>query len=295
MKTIQLQYFCTVCQEGGITNAARALYVSEPTISVAIRDLEAEYGISLFRREKKRLYLTEEGSILYERAKSMLSHMNELEQELHALAKKHHPVRVGTSPVSSVSVFLPIFSAFRAAHPEIELEMAEGDAFQSMNALETHRLDCAFVVENTRAQEQFECIPIQENSMLFCCGTGHRLADRKTLHITDLKDEKLILPRPGGFITSNRIHSAFDQFGLKPNILFSTSNLVFQIEYMRMDNEACSITMSDFSRYSPGIVSIPLEPTIYTTISYIRRKEGEISREAAVFDRFVREYSAQAR
>ena len=291
MRIVHLQYFCAVCQEGGITNAARALYVSEPTISVAIRDLEEEYGVSLFRREKKRLYLTEEGRIFYERAKSMLSHMDELEQEIQALAKKRHPVRVGTSPVSSISVFLPIFAAFREAYPEIELEMAEGDATGSMNALETRRLDCAFVVENARAQEQFECIPIQKSPMMFCCGHGHRLADRKSVHITELADEMLIIPRPGGYTTSNMIHSAFSQFGLKPNILFSTPNLVFQIEYMQLDDKACSIVMSDFSRYNPGVVCIPLEPTITTTVSYIRRKEGELSCEAAVFDRFVKEYT----
>ena len=291
MRMTHLRYFCAVCREGSVSNAAKELFVSEPTVSVAIRELEGEYGVSLFRREKKRLLLTEEGRIFYERATGLLSHADELDQELRALAQKRHPVRVGTSPVSSISVFLPLYAAFRAEHPKIDLEMVENGTTESMNALETHRIDCAFVVENTRAREQFDCIPMLISPMMFCCGRSHRLAERKSVHITELAEETLILPRPEGYTTGSLIHRAFAEYAMEPHILFSTQNLAYQTEYMQWDRKACTIAMSDFGRLNPGIVAIPLEPTITSTVSYIRNTAEALPREAAIFDRFVREFA----
>ena len=64
----QLRYFCTASRCHSITKAAEELYVTQPTISMAIRDLEVEFGISLFHRKGNQLILTEEGEMLYEKA-----------------------------------------------------------------------------------------------------------------------------------------------------------------------------------------------------------------------------------
>lgn len=63
----QLRYFCTASRCHSITKAAEELYVTQPTVSVAIRDLEIEFGISLFYRKGNQLILTQEGEELYEK------------------------------------------------------------------------------------------------------------------------------------------------------------------------------------------------------------------------------------
>ena len=68
----QLRYFCTASRCHSITKAAEELYVTQPTVSVAIRDLEIEFGISLFYRKGNRLILTEEGEELYNKATYIL-------------------------------------------------------------------------------------------------------------------------------------------------------------------------------------------------------------------------------
>ena len=57
----QLEYFCATCRYRSITRAAAVLYVSQPTISMAIKELEAEFGLELFVHAKNHIYLTEEG------------------------------------------------------------------------------------------------------------------------------------------------------------------------------------------------------------------------------------------
>jgi DNA-binding transcriptional LysR family regulator len=70
----QLRYFCTASRCHSITKAAEELYVTQPTVSVAIRDLEIEFGISLFYRKGNRLILTEEGEELYNKATYILQY-----------------------------------------------------------------------------------------------------------------------------------------------------------------------------------------------------------------------------
>ena len=61
MKLVQLEYFCAVCRYHSITRAAEELYVTQPTISVAIRELEKELKLRLFHHEKNRISITQEG------------------------------------------------------------------------------------------------------------------------------------------------------------------------------------------------------------------------------------------
>ncbi len=62
MTITQLIYFREVCDRGGVTAAARATHVSQPTITNAIRDLEKEFSVNLFSRNNKKMILTEEGT-----------------------------------------------------------------------------------------------------------------------------------------------------------------------------------------------------------------------------------------
>ena len=68
MKIIQLEYFSAVCRYHSITQAAQKLYVTQPAISNAIRELEKEFSISLFSRTKNHMVLTKEGEEFYQKA-----------------------------------------------------------------------------------------------------------------------------------------------------------------------------------------------------------------------------------
>ena len=68
----QLRYFCTAAQYHSITQAAKSLFVTQPTISIAIRELEKEFSISLFHTTKNRLELTADGEYFYQKAYHIL-------------------------------------------------------------------------------------------------------------------------------------------------------------------------------------------------------------------------------
>ena len=76
-----LKIFCTVAKTGSITAAAEQLYISQPSVSVAIRELENYYGIRLFDRLSRRIYITDDGR----RMLAYASHIVELVDEMEAL------------------------------------------------------------------------------------------------------------------------------------------------------------------------------------------------------------------
>ena len=93
----QLTYFCAVCRYHSIVRAAKALYISQPTISTAIHELEKEFHISLFLHTPNRIHLTEEGAAFYERANDLLQRARNMQEEFSQAALSAPP----TAPPSS--------------------------------------------------------------------------------------------------------------------------------------------------------------------------------------------------
>ena len=91
----QLRYFCTASRCHSITKAAEELYVTQPTISMAIRDLEIEFGISLFSRKGNQLSLTQEGESFYKKATYILQYCNELQADYSSMSRIKPPLRIG--------------------------------------------------------------------------------------------------------------------------------------------------------------------------------------------------------
>lgn len=87
MTLTQLEYFCAVCRYHSITRAADALYVSQPTISTSIRDLEKEFHLKLFHHGKNRISLTKDGEAFYQKAEYILKQTQELYTDFPTVQK----------------------------------------------------------------------------------------------------------------------------------------------------------------------------------------------------------------
>ena len=110
MKIVQLEYFCTVSQYHSITQAAQKLYVTQPAISNAIKELEKEFSVSLFVRSKNHLTLTTEGELFYQKARELLASIKQTTQQFYDLGKQIPPIRIGIPPLLSTIFFQSILS-----------------------------------------------------------------------------------------------------------------------------------------------------------------------------------------
>ena len=99
MKLQQLRYFYAACTHKSISRAAEILHVSQPSVSMAIRDLEREFGAPLISRCYKGFVLTEEGIALEEMAESLLRHADQVNEEMLSFGQRQKPVRLGVPPM----------------------------------------------------------------------------------------------------------------------------------------------------------------------------------------------------
>ena len=113
----QLRYFCTAARCHSITQAAKLMFVTQPAVSSAIRELETEFSVKLFSFTNNRLELTVEGEQLYERAASLLDASDDLQFQFQDASRRRPTVRLGTPPNLSAVFFPELLDAFHAAHP----------------------------------------------------------------------------------------------------------------------------------------------------------------------------------
>lgn len=110
MKLIQLKYFMSACKCGNFSEAAKNMFVSQPAISQAIRDLEREYSVRLFDRNNNRLFITEDGKWLYDKAELLLQIADEISAELHARSQNKSYVKIGLAPMAGNIYFYSIIN-----------------------------------------------------------------------------------------------------------------------------------------------------------------------------------------
>ena len=108
MTLTQLKYFCETCRCHSITGAANELFVTQPAISLAIKELESEFGITLFTRLNNKLTLTNDGAQFYEKAVYILQYCNDMQLELSNNGKQQHSLKIGIPPVLSRCIPSPL-------------------------------------------------------------------------------------------------------------------------------------------------------------------------------------------
>ena len=116
-----LSIFITVCEERSMTAAARRLHLAQPSVSMAIRDLEAEYDCVFFERLSKRLYLTEAGQQFYDYAQRMRSIQEEMDACFHARTYARQ-LRIGSSITIASTVLFPLLHQFNQERPALQLQ-----------------------------------------------------------------------------------------------------------------------------------------------------------------------------
>lgn len=142
----QLSYFMTVVEDGSISAAARTLHISQPPLSLHIRQLEEELGCLLFERGSRRIQLTPAGRVLYERAQTLLSMTDSVRRELCEYREgTGRTLRLGI--VSSVSGLLlqECLISFHRIYPQVHYEITEANTYQLLEHLRSGQIELAII------------------------------------------------------------------------------------------------------------------------------------------------------
>lgn len=175
MKIIQLEYFCAVSQYHSITQAAQKLYVTQPAISNAIRELEKEFSINLFNRTKNHMTLTKEGEAFYQKANQLLDTIKQTSSELYDLGKQVIPIKIGIPPLVSTVFFPDMLLDFQRKYPDIPVELFEYGSVRAARLVQDDILDAAIVNINFHEIEQLNFYQILSDKIVFCVSKSNPL------------------------------------------------------------------------------------------------------------------------
>lgn len=288
MKIVQLEYFCAVCRYRSITQAAQKLYVTQPAISNAIRELEKEFSVSLFSRTKNHIVLTKEGAEFYQKTSVLLDQIHETTSELYDLGKQIVPVRIGIPPLLSTVFFPDMLTAFYRKYPNIPIELFEYGSVRAANLVLNDTLDLALVNLNFYETNKLDSCQLLSDKLVFCVSKGHHLAREKYISIEMLKEEPLIMYNTDS-IQNRTLLSLFDGYNIKPHIILNASQL-YTIQAFIHKNLGGAILYSSLLKNMNEIKSLPITPTITQEIGLVWSKGKYRNSSIEKFISFSKEF-----
>lgn len=290
MELQQLKYFKTVAEIGKISEAAEALFISAPALSTSISRLEKELGFTLFDRTNNKILLNQQGQIFLHYVNQILSNLSAAKREIRQCLL-HDNMHISitctntTMWVNLISAFTSEFPQFTLSTSSITLSSLQENGLSALHSFFlaadneippeiSHELDSVFL---------FESLPAV---MLH---REHPLANRSSLSISDIIDERMFLPLPNGPLY-RRLAKLFDLHNLTVPINNSYSFMV-RLEMVKKNTGITFFSMHPDYTPLPNACYLPLEdPFGPWKIRLFWKKEHTLTQEESLFKDFVERY-----
>lgn len=195
IETRLLHYFLTVAREQNITNAAKALHITQPTLSRQMAMLEEELGTRLFIRDGRPLTLTDEGHLLRRRAEEILELVEKTQAEVASHEEQvEGTVSIGCGELASVRVLMDVIADFSQRYPRVAFDVYTATADQIKRRMDDGLTDIGLLLEPVD-MERYEHIRMSiRERWAAVMPAGVPLARRKHVTARDLADIPVILP-----------------------------------------------------------------------------------------------------
>ena len=297
MKLQQLRYVVKVAECGSITEASRRLFVSQPSITASIRDLENEMGVHIFERTNKGVIVSEEGETFLGYARQVLDQADLLEGKYKGTSEQVPHFSVSCQHYSfAVNAFVDVIREFDAARYDFTLREEQTHEIIEDVAHMKSELGILYLSEHNR--EVIERM-LAANELvfegLFCAAphvfvcADHSLADHASVTLEDLEDYPFLSYEQGSynsFYYSEELTSTFER---RKNIRVRDRATLFNLVMGLNGYTVCSGVISH-ELNGPGIISIPLDVDEYMEIGIITRKNTTLTRYGQAYIDAIRQH-----
>ncbi len=192
----QLQIFAVAARHLSFSQASRELHLTQPAVSMQIRQLEDSAGLPLFERVGKRLHLTQAGEEMQRYGQRVLAALTEAEDAFAAL-KGLRGGRISIAVVSTAKYFAPkLFALFGAQHPEVEVKLSVSNRGAVVQQLIANQVDLAIMGTPPRGIDTVAS-PFARHPLVVIGPPGHRLATRRRIPLKALEEELFLVREPG--------------------------------------------------------------------------------------------------
>jgi len=192
----QLQCFSAVAKNLSYTRAAEELHLTQPAVSMQIRQLEQQAGLALTEQLGKQVHLTEAGEEVYRYAKSILQQVDEMDDVLDKL-KGFAGGRLRIAAISSANYFAPkLLGTFHQRFPDVSVSMDVTNQTAVVKQVIDNEVDMA-IMGQPPDETHLEAIPFMDNPLIIVASPEHRLASRKRIRLKELEREVFMTREPG--------------------------------------------------------------------------------------------------
>lgn len=291
MTITQMQYFVAVCEYGTISKSAEMLHISQPSISLAIKGLEEQFGVALFDRENKRFQLSQEGKYMYEVIKDILTQIDALEVQMTDLGKHRNQLCISVPILTGMFMLNFFMNDFRKTYPDIHFVIRQYNSPMAFKSLDDGSCDVAIIVGEEKLPGNLEKRSIFCSEFVFCINPDHPLAKEEAINLVDLKNDPIILSQENSYM-SKILKTEFYNANSVPNILMYGVELSL-IQNLVSSGQAGTFLIKELADTWPEIVTVPLKKKIPITFSLVWRKDKFRNRKTRTLIEHILSRSSQ--
>lgn len=278
-----LRYFLTLAREESISRAAEALYITQPTLSRQLAELEEELGVQLFERGKRKITLTQEGVLLRRRAEEMTELADKTERELRE--RSEHlagVVSVGAAETVAAELLVRAVDSFRTKYPDVTFALDAGIADHVKERLDAGLLDLGLLIEpGDIAKYDFLRLGIDDRCGILM-NAAAPLARKQFVTAEDLLGLPVVGPAREGVrqFYRNALGETFDRLNF-----IATFNLVNNAAWFARLNVGYVFTIEGTLRHFgvPELCFRPFAPELRQTTFLVRKKYQPVPRAVQAF------------
>lgn len=273
----QLKYFIAIADAKNYSRAAKSLFVTQPTLTLAMQKLEKEFDIKIFDQTNNGLKLTDEGKFLYENGQEIVQSFDSLTAHMHK--QKHQKkvaIRVGLTVLSAMQ-FMQQISRFVADHYDVEVRLIQNGSKELQHMLANEEIDFG-ILSFPLVEPNIELTPLRDTTtqgynVSVVMPETNPLSNRKSICFKDIKNETFISLSENymlGILTQEKSY----EIGFKDQIVFIEDDWKVLLHSLEIFN-AVVLLPTEFKEFddTPNLAWVPLaDKNNYYPLGIAQRK-----------------------
>lgn len=270
----QLRYFQAVCQYQSITKAAEKLMVSQPSVSVAVKELEEELQVSLLTRKNNKILVTKSGEIFFRMLTEMFDTLDTTISFLRQQENNQLPriIRLGVPPVTGACAFPRLLAVMQEVDSSVRIDVTEESYVKLQKMVLNEMLDYTLCLEDGERFEELVYLPVMKLELCFCVNRKNPLAKQHSVEFSEIQFMDIASLGPDSY-NFNKVKRLYQGYHSVPKSVFRSNRPHAVVEYIRSNPNAGAFLPRGLLENDSSLTALSLRPARYMDIVIAARKE----------------------
>lgn len=273
----KLKYFIMVVEKGTLSKAAISLNMTQPPLSMAIRNLEKELGLKLFERRGKRIHITETGKLFYVKGKELVNSAKGIIEEVREQdTGKRSTVTVGCSTIANLTIIPEVVQRIHERNNNIIIRVLEGNTAFILEQLRLHHMDIG-LVRNIFDKGDLHTTALLTEPLYVALPPDHYLEKQESIELKELENDNFLMPFTSyGYGISDMILEGCQADDFTPNIIYWGTETLPMLNMVK-NNLGIAFTPALFTKIKgfelPTLVKLKT-PSIHAKLNLVSLKDS---------------------